>query len=136
MSSITVAEEYSSFLDGNITFDSYDQKEHDLVSMEKVFNIMGYIPCVSTISGPVRILFGIIQTVVSAVKVPFTLIVDIFRENPKGYGNRSFRNITYMCHGVGNVARGFVELFPIVGNIATIFYDTIGIRVSYSVEYK
>ncbi|MCH9631504.1 MAG: hypothetical protein S4CHLAM37_15270 [Chlamydiia bacterium] len=136
MTTINTAEEYSNFLDGNIRFDAYDQKEQDLVSMEKVFNIMGYIPVCSSASGPVRSLFGTIQTIVALVKIPFTLLFDLFRENPKGYGNRTLRNCHYAAHGLGNIVRGFVEIVPLLGNITTIFYDTLGLRISYSVEFR
>lgn len=125
------------FVNYEAKYDAYDKREQNFVSLENTFNILGYIPGVSHGSGAVRFVIGVAQVIVTIVKTPFLLIAELFSNHPMGFGYRLHRNSVYIVHGGANIVRGLIEaVLPIIGNLAAISYDVLGLRVAYSVEYR
>lgn len=82
-------------------------------------NLLGYIPGVSTVSGSIRTLLGIIHTIVH-------LVAAIFNAKNRAY------HLKEAGLGVRNIIRGLVEIIPIAGNITCLTYD--GIRMKRQAE--
>lgn len=118
------------------SFDAYALDDRDQASLEKMLNVLGYIPFVSSASGAVRVVTAIIQLISSAVKIPLCAIADLFQKNPKGYTYRIQKHIAYIGHSWANIFRGVVENAIGFGNILTFAYDRLVGRIRYPVESK
>lgn len=113
---------------------SYDVYEQDRASFEKTFNVLGYIPAVSTASASVRILVNVCALIKHIVSASLCAIIDLFKSSPNGSHFRALKNISYIGHDIHNIIRGIVEFIPLIGNISTICYDGFIGRWSYPVE--
>jgi hypothetical protein len=102
-----------------IAFQSFDKS---FAASEKALNVLGWVPFVSTLSGGVRMMAGKIQAVAFAVFASLLFVYAYLSNNQKLLAAAD-RLTTYIWHGMANVCRGFVEMIPIGGNIATILYD-------------
>lgn len=76
---------------------------------------LDYVPLVSTITGAVRIVFGLLETVFGIFVLPLDLVRNIF----VGV-NHQFT----LTDGLANIFRGYVAAHPIAGNVALYLYDT------------
>ncbi|MEI6242148.1 MAG: hypothetical protein WCP39_01945 [Chlamydiota bacterium] len=99
--------------------------EGTIIYVEKVLNIFGYIPIVSSISGPIRAIMGKIQVIACAVLAVLAFLT--------GREAMAWRCVICFVHGVANYFRGNIETIPVIGNIACLVYDVLG-RFSYSGE--
>ena len=74
-------------------------------------NTLGYIPLVSTITGCCRALLGIIHAIVH-------LVVAIFSKD-------TAYHLGQAALGGRNIARGLIEMVPIIGNVALLGRDLV-----------
>jgi hypothetical protein len=114
----------------------YDYAEKKKANLEKVFNVLGYIPCVSSGSGITRGLYGLIEIMKSCVAVVFVAMADwMVPSHSRPVWYRTAKHVTYAVHGFANVFRGFVECLPLVtNNLILIAYDLSMHRHEYPVE--
>jgi len=89
----------------------------------QVLNPCGYIPFVSSISGPLRALIGVIQTVAYSA-LSFVAFTD-------GARALSERFDCTMKNGLANIFRGCIETVPIAGNLLCYTYDSNGVSMQY-----
>lgn len=84
-------------------------------ALDTTFNILGYIPVVSSISGPFRQYFGIAKIVASIALAIFAAI---------GAATTAPGIVSYFLFaGCLDIIRGGVEKVPVLGNLACIVYD-------------
>ena len=102
----------------------YRQKiENMLFRVERVFNGLGYVPFVSSFSGPLRVTMGKAEMVAGAI---FAL-VDYCLHAEEGTVDLSF-----IVHGAANCLLGMAETIFVVGNLCTFTYGYIfGFHFSY-----
>ncbi len=79
------------------------------LDVHKVFNVTGYIPALSSVTGILRMLMGAVEAVAGAI---FSLI-SCFEAS----------NVWFAIGGVQDIVRGAIETIPLVGNLATGVYD-------------
>ncbi len=80
-----------------------------------IIDKIGYVPIVNSFVGAYRIEYGTIKSVISAIAYLGTLT---------GYINADKTRIKHhFKNGLLHVGRGFVEAFPILGGLATFWYD-------------
>jgi hypothetical protein len=89
--------------------DGYYKRE--LVTTLSTMNKVGYIPGVSTITGCGRALLGLVHSIVHLVSALFDS------------KNRS-QHLEEAKLGRKNIARGLVEMIPVIGNITMLVVDT------------
>lgn len=103
---------------------STGKTERLYVALERaVLNPLGYIPLASSISGPIRILIGLIQAIAYAF---FSFFASI--------GEARALSARYACtmkNGLANIFRGCIESIPIAGNILCYAYDSNGLSIQY-----
>jgi hypothetical protein len=114
----------------SINFASLD---HALSSGEDWANKAGYVPFVSLVTGYCRYEIGRVQTVASLAYAAFKLIEGLILGGDKSF-KEAEQAAHYALHGIGNMARGFVEQITIVGNILCAAYDLTGMRMNYPSE--
>lgn len=91
------------------------------------FNVVGYIPIVSSITGPIRGgLWASAQMSVGLFGIPFALIVGLLAIIIGGFAAwaemlRFF--FALIVNSILNMVRGVVEAVPILGNLICFFYD-------------
>lgn len=74
---------------------------------------LGYIPVVGTVSGACRIICGIAQTVLAGIAAPAKICIEA---TPGDYW-------IPFADGLYQMARGAVELVPIIGGLCTACFD-------------
>jgi hypothetical protein len=89
------------------------------------WNMLGYIPVVSTFTGCGRALLGVAHVIIHLSKAVFDS------------ENRS-QHLEEAKLGVRNIVRGICEMVPIVGNVALFFKDALTIYEQSQIadEYK
>ena len=95
--------------------------ERNLQNFEYTMNGLGYIPVISTLSGPARMVFGKIEAITG-------LAIAVFASTER----RSNWGLELALHGAANILRGTVETIPVIGNIACVVKDLAGTRFEYS----
>ncbi len=94
------------------------------------FNILGYIPVVSTVSGSARALYAKTMVITSLFLYATTWIQSLVNgETPEHISDRAIYQ-KFIVHGVANLIRAMVEIIPIF-HLLTIPYDLSGKRFSY-----
>ncbi len=76
-------------------------------------NRLDFIPVVSTFSGALRIIVGVIEIVVAVI---FTLI-SLASPCCGGWENLD-KNLLAILHGLGEIGKGAIFAIPIAGNLA------------------
>lgn len=115
----------------SITYQKLDQR---LANFENTFNKLGYIPLASTITGPIRALYGTTQVTAGVCLHYFKAAQYFITANPE-HRNEAAAGFWYQLHGYNNISRGVVEFIPIVGNVSTILYDNVlCLRINYTFE--
>jgi len=75
--------------------------------------ILEYIPLVSTIVGLARAIFGLAETLIGLLTLPFELASrSIEHKKP-----------LMVIDGLANIARGLIAAKPIIGNVILYVYD-------------
>lgn len=105
-------------------FVSLDQ---GMAKLERVFNGFGYIPVLSSFTGPIRAAIGKVEIVAALIIGAIVLIVTWRFDRAVDVV------LNYALNGVANVIRGWIEFVPIIGNYLCYTYDTIG-RMPYTYE--
>ncbi|MEI6242149.1 MAG: hypothetical protein WCP39_01950 [Chlamydiota bacterium] len=101
--------------------------ERSFSSAEKVLNVTGYVPFVSSVTGPLRALMGKIQVIVFAV-----LAINAYMLGQKAVGERC---VTCILNGFANIVRGTVESVTLLGNLCCFIYDKVMlVRFGYTGE--
>lgn len=107
-------------------------------SLEKILNVAGYIPFVSSISGTLRVALGKVEIIGAIAAGALLGIKGIFAPTAELRSTEINYAIgvaaTYSLHGFANIGRGIVEVIPLFGNISTLVYDSLGNRVQYPFE--
>ena len=112
----------------------YEGRELYLAGVEKIFNKLGYIPFVSIFTGATRFAIGKTLLIADVAGAILCTLGDIFKKDANNYAYRANQHIVYILHDLANLNRGFVEVWPFIGNFLTLFYDTLFGRFSYPVE--
>ncbi len=102
-----------------ITFQNVDKS---LALIEKAFNIAGWIPATSRITGPIRVTAGQVMMVVAAILTALVRIGGYITGN-KNLVRKGDQIAPYVAHGLANVIRGTIEAVPASGNLVTFLYD-------------
>lgn len=117
-----------------MTTPAYQNAEQRYANLENTLGNFGYVPVVSSFTGPARAIYGIIQTIVGSVTSVFKGVQYFITRDPE-HRNQAAANHWYTVHGNMNITRGSIEFMPVFGNLATFFYDTvIGLRANYTYE--
>jgi hypothetical protein len=110
---------------------NYDQS---VANLENQANTLGYIPLVSSLTGPVRAMCGAVQGMIGSVGGTLRTVQYLLTRNAD-HKLLAMANLTNLEHGALNATRGSIESMPVVGNVATFVYDNIlGLRVNYMYE--
>lgn len=109
-------------------------REHDQFSegLEKQFNVLGYVPIVSTISGLSRIFYGKLNIVFSTALLAYNFFQDL-KSGSSDYRIKIHHFVCHIVHGQLNLIRGVFEMIPVIGNLGCIIYDSI-YRFKYEQE--
>lgn len=99
-------------------------------SIDKFFNVLGYIPIVSTVSGGIRVgVYSALQGLAALVCLMVTLLIALILflakqgERQRTYLAYARASAFHILDGRLNAGRGIVELFPIIGNLLCYGYD-------------
>ena len=106
--------------------------DHTCARMEHLFNKIGWIPYASWVSGSLRIAVGKIMVIAGLAMAAYKFLKGVFSNNP-ALAEEAGQFAGYALHGIGNICRGFVEIFPFV-NLTALFYDAFVGRFCYSSE--
>ena len=94
----------------------------------KIFNILGYIPIVSSISGAFRCLLGKFEILGGLIFGTAKALVGILTSNERAkqahFSEAGFL-FSYILHGFLNILRGLVEMIPLLGLILCLPYDRL-----------
>lgn len=93
-----------------ITLGMYEDPETDCSTTRSLWNTLGYIPVVSTLTGCCRALLGIIHSIGHLASAIFSAV------------NRS-SHLQEAKLGSMNFGRGLIEILPCVGNLTTYLID-------------
>lgn len=94
--------------------------EITLAGWENVLNKRSAYPIIGVVTGAVKCMIGVIQTVCSVVVALFVLIPAIFNKYCRKLCEYCF---VHFMHGLGNITCGFLLALPLVGS--TIIYGKI-----------
>jgi hypothetical protein len=95
-------------------------KEH-LPFVEKCLDFAGYVPIVSTISGGIRINYGIAEIVAGLAFAIFNAVLFLYSQDEK-FRRDCIQSLDFVIHGVVNVARGHIECLRWV-NLVCLIHD-------------
>lgn len=88
--------------------------------IDTTFNVLGYIPIVSSVSGYIRTYYGTIQAVVAIAAAILgstgLIIVTSTAALPTIVSQ-------LLISGIFHIIRGYIELVPFIGNASCIIYD-------------
>jgi hypothetical protein len=108
-----------------------------LNAFEKGLNIAGYIPVVSTFSGSFRASYGKLE-VIAAVAAAALMAVRALFLNAEDRNQELKKAVEvlvhYSLHGLANIMRAALEIFPFVSLVTCLPYDLLGKRFSYPVQ--
>ncbi len=110
-----------------------------LYNVEQGLNTAGYIPLVSTVSGALRANLGKLEIIGSVAAGSLLAIKALFNPTAEGR-NRELDKaveivITYSLHGLANIFRAILEIFPFVSLATCLPYDHLfKQRFSYPTE--
>ena len=96
--------------------------------IEGQLNRCGHIPGVSTVTGPARGIFGVMELTAGC------MLAMNHAEQKTSAAEGDQEPAYYIIHGAANIGRGCVETAIGVGNVATFLYDFLGFRHSYKHE--
>jgi hypothetical protein len=85
--------------------------------LEKVLNVVGYLPLASRGSGAFRMIYGRVQMV--------AFLVIFVVSNMKRNEYMAARSFYCLINGMGNVARGTAESYGLFGGLVCVFYDYV-----------
>ena len=105
---------------------AYRNLEILFVKFESCANVLGFITTTSPISGSLRLIVGLIQTIVFTLLGSFHWLANSFL-----YANYEFNLVS---HGLANILRGGVEVMGPIGNWLAILYSLDGKRYQYHFE--
>lgn len=101
--------------------------DHFMKSVEKILNLPGYVPIVSSFSGALRAEMGKVELIAS-------LFIGAYVGFVTGDVDQGIAAvIIYAIHGLTNIGRGVVECIPLLGNFLCWIYDDVS-RVAYPFE--
>ncbi|MEI6242147.1 MAG: hypothetical protein WCP39_01940 [Chlamydiota bacterium] len=99
-----------------------------LESIETVFRTTGYIPVVSSITGPLRSLMGLVQIVAYGI-----FAIHSFYKGQKELQKSHVVNVE---KGLINLIRGLVEFIPLLGNFLCLTYEELWLKEAAHKEVK
>ncbi|GEM_PF-2985369 len=118
------------------------QKKVDnaLACFEEGLNIAGYVPlfglCIT--AGALRIQYGKTLVCTSIALAALVAVASIFTRNSEmrhaGFKLASKLFTVYSLHGLANICRGFIEIFPYLSLITCLPYDMTNNRLKYPTE--
>lgn len=100
--------------------------ERSFAVTERALNSCGYVPVLSTLTGALRLVAGLVQTAVAST---FSFLL-LLAKRPL----LSTRYGFIATHGLANVCRGFVEMVPLLGNMFCYTHDRSTVRMVYAQE--
>jgi hypothetical protein len=93
-------------------------------TVDRGFNILGYIPLVSSITGPIRSgIWGTGQLFIGLIGLPISLLVALFSGG--SWSHVFWFWAALIVNGVLNMIRGTIEAVPLLGNLIVFLYDRI-----------
>lgn len=96
-----------------------------LAKIEKGFNYAGYVPGLSTLSGATRWCAGMIEAIIGLALATFFMFGKVFVTNEKRVMNFTISEnyaMEFARNGLGNVARAYIEIIPLI-NMTTLIND-------------
>ena len=122
---------------GELTPDLYYRSfESILIKAEGVLTLTGFIPEVSFYTGGFRCVVGLAQTISFSVLAAFRWIKSLFVDATTLEKEFLKYEIGFLQHGIGNIARGVVEMIPQYGNWISMGYSLSGERLKYESELE
>lgn len=101
---------------------------------EHAFNVLGWVPVLSSASGAIRIIAGKVQLVAALALAFFQKISGLIFQK-KSYIELSNHSFDYVKHGIANICRGYLETIPLIGNVSLFVYDLLpDSRMKYEEE--
>lgn len=113
-------------------FINYRCVDRTLAKGELFFNPIEYIPFISSYPGMIRIQAGIVQIIAGVAFAALKIIHALLNDNLLTF-KESWNGIAYSLHGLANMARGCIAVFPGINLSLFIFDHYIG-RLNYRFE--
>lgn len=104
---------------GNVAVYAFD-RFNDAKS-NPLLNELGYLPGVSTLTGTIRIGYGILKFAVSLIMATGIALGAPFSEHCRKWSASWLKN--HALDGLLHIGRGAVESIPLIGNIFSYSYD-------------
>ena len=92
-----------------------------LNDIDRQFGKAGCIPIVSTLTGYMRELYGIVEAIAGVAQLAFGFLSLPFTDDNR-FIDRGFEHLN---HGVLNIIRGNIEMIPILGNLIMLCSDNL-----------
>jgi hypothetical protein len=110
-----------------------------LSAFERGLNVAGYVPFVSSISGPCRVVYGKVLIIGSIVAAALLALNGLSRARNAAERQQVLKDAveifaTYAIHGVANIFRGAIESILLLSLITCLPYDLSGQRFTYPYE--
>lgn len=105
-----------------------------IAKAERILNPIDWVPLISSYSGMIRILSGLVETVASAI---FTYIkmVHALLTTAKGEIGSALRDgLIYFTHGIVNIGRGACAMIPGINLLLCVYDNKICARFNYPKE--
>jgi hypothetical protein len=102
--------------------------EQTFKAIDTTFNVFGYIPIVSSFSGPIRTYYGVIQAV-AAIAIAILGSTGLIAITSATMLPMIVSHL--LISGIFHVIRGYIEQVPFVGNATCFIYDLA--RVLYKI---
>jgi hypothetical protein len=103
-----------------------------LAQCETTLNLIDYVPIISSYSGALRILAGVVEIAAGAAFVSLEIIHALLQDSNYPF-LKSWNGIAYCLHGLGNIIRGLIAIFPGI-NLSLVLYDYKIGRMNYRHE--
>lgn len=100
---------------------------------ENIFNKLGWIPYVGSVSGALRLAIGKIMFVVGLALACYYFIRTIVTNQPC-LNNEPAEYAGYAMHGLANICRALIEMTPFCNTIVLLAYDAFVGRFCYFSE--
>lgn len=113
---------------------SLDDIQEFFRKIEGILNQLGHIPFVSRCSGALRVQLGTFQMMMSLLLAAVQAVISVYNKEEDTF-KASKAELEYLLHGLTNVFRGWIEMWLLVGNVATCAYDVSERRYCYASEF-
>ena len=102
--------------------------------LENIFNKLGYVPVVSSVSGGLREVFGATQVITGLAMTSINSLRKAYAKEETSIGQLQKKvdlSKEQVRHGIANMMRAVLEIIPFI-NFSCLCYDLAKVRIEYS----